>query len=345
MLETVFRDDARARGNMNCRLAAALFLVVMLLLNAGWSGQAWGQSKLARVGILAFSETADDPRMELFFNTFRNALADRGWIEGKTVAFEYRSAHGDPSRFSDAAEALVENNVDVIMATSAPSLHAAYAATRTIPIVASDLTTDPVANGYASSYARPGGSVTGIFLDAPEFAGKWFELLRSMVPDLSRVAVLWDPAPGSTHLQAVRSVARSLDITIQVHELQRSGDIDKVFSTLRGRPQAVILLPSPMVFGQSAQLARQALKYRLPATSMALDFASAGGAIAYGPEMSSPFERVAVFVAKILGGAKPGELPIERPTKLQVIVNLKTARTLGITIPQSILLRADKVVE
>jgi putative ABC transport system substrate-binding protein len=296
------------------------------------------------VGFLSFLAATDDPTWEQWIGVFRRALADQGWIEGKNVAFEYRTAHSDPSRFGEAAAALVELKVDVIMAGSAPSLRAAYAATRTIPIVAIDFTNDPVAAGYAKSYSRPGGNVTGVFLDAPQFAGKWFELLKEMVPNLSRLAVLWDPGPGATHLQAVRGVARSLNIKLQVLEVRKPEDIDRAFAAMRGRPQAGIFLPSPMIFGQSARLARLALKHRLPAISMARDFAIAGGAIAYGNDGTSTTKRTADLVAKILGGRKAAELPIERPTKLLVVVNLKTAKTLGITIPQSILLRADEVI-
>ena len=166
-----------------------------------------------------------------------------------------------------------------------------------------------------------------------------------MVPNLSRVSVLWDPGPGATHLQAVRSVAKLLDIKLQVLEVRKPDDLDKAFAALRGQPQAVIILPSPMIYGQSARLAKLTLKHRLPATSMARAFALAGGTIAYGPELTSVWERLAVLVAKILGGAKPGDLPVERSTKFQLVVNLKTAKTLGITIPQSILLRADEVIK
>jgi putative ABC transport system substrate-binding protein len=165
-----------------------------------------------------------------------------------------------------------------------------------------------------------------------------------MVPDLSRVAVLWDPAPGANHLQAVRSVAKTLDIKLQILEVHKPDDLDRAFDALSGRPQAVIILPSPMVYDQSARLARLALKHRLPATSMARGFALAGGAISYGPELISTYERNAVLVAKILRGSNPAELPVERPTKIQLVVNFKTAKTLGITIPQSILFRADELI-
>jgi putative ABC transport system substrate-binding protein len=183
-----------------------------------------------------------------------------------------------------------------------------------------------------------------VFLDAPEFTGKWLELLMAMIPDLSRISVLWDPGPGTTHLQAVRSAAGSFDIKLQVVEVRKPDDIEKAFAALRGPPQAVIILPSPMIYQQSARFAKLALKHQLPATSFAREFAIAGGALAYGPDDTWSFERQAVMVAKILGGAKPAEIPVERPTKIRLVVNLKTAKTLGITIPQSILLRADEVI-
>jgi putative ABC transport system substrate-binding protein len=244
-----------------------VLLAAAVLTAFGWAGQAWGQEKLARVGIFNTSAvTEEDVWWTTLMEIFRRNLAGRGWIEGKNISFEYRSANDDPSQFAEAAEALVERNVDVIWATSAPALRAAFAATRTIPIVGWDFTTDSIAEAYVQSYARPGGNVTGVFLDAPEFAGKWFEILKAMVPDLARVSVLWDPAPGATHLQAVRSVAKSLDIKLQVLEVHKPDDIDTAFSTLRGRPQAAILLPSPIIYGQSPLLAKLALKHRLPAT-------------------------------------------------------------------------------
>jgi putative ABC transport system substrate-binding protein len=326
------------------RVASVLLLAAAVLTTFGWTGEAWGQAKLARVGILSFLADTDNPVRDYWVGLFRSNLADQGWIEGKTVSFEYRNAHSDPSRFAAAAAELVALEVDVIYALSAPALRAAYAATRTIPIVGIDFTTDPIAEGYVESYARPGGNVTGVFLDAPAIAGKWFELLKAMLPDLSRVSVLWDPGPGATHLRAVRGVARSLDITLQVLEVGKPDDIEKAFAALRGRTQAIILLPSPMIYEQSPRLARLTLKHQLLATSMALEFARAGGVLAYGPELTSTIERIAVLVAKILSGSNPAEIPVERPTRIQLVVNLKTAKTLGLTIPQSILLRADEVI-
>jgi putative ABC transport system substrate-binding protein len=287
---------------------------------------------------------ADKTGWAHFLVLFRRTLADRGWVEGKNVTFEFSSAHDDPSRFAAAAQTLVESDVDVVWAVSAPALRAAHAATRTIPIVGIDYTADPIAEGYVQSYGRPGGNVTGIFLDAPDFAGKWFELLQAMIPELSSVAVLWDPAPGTTHLLAARKIAKSLDIRLQILEVRTPDDIDNAFAAI-GKSQAVIILPSPMIYNESVRLARLALTHKLPAISFAREFAVAGGAVAYGPEDNSATESLAVLVAKILGGANPAELPVERPTRIQLLVNGKTAKALGITIPQSILLRADEVIK
>jgi putative ABC transport system substrate-binding protein len=329
---------------MRHRISAVLLLMAVFVTSLGWIGESCAQAKIPRIGIFSPWPVTDDPSLQQWFEPFRRTLADQGWIEGKNFLFEYRSGQNDPMRLAEAAAELVALKVDVIWAPAAPMVRAAYAATRTIPIVAQDFTTDPVAEGYVQSYGRPGGNVTGVFLDAPEFAGKWFELLKAMVPDLSRVVVLWDPGPGPTHLRAVQSAARALGIQLQVLEVHKLEDIDRAFTALRGRPQALIILPSPMTYVQSARLAMLALKYRLPGTSMAHLFADAGGAIAYGPELASASERSAALVAKILGGAKPAELPVERPTKVQLVVNLKTAKALGLTIPDSILLRADAVI-
>jgi putative ABC transport system substrate-binding protein len=329
---------------MRNRSAAVLLLTVALLTSLGWPGESWGQTKIPRVGILSFDAVTVDPTVGQWLEPFRRTLADQGWIEGQSVLFEYRSARSDPSQLAEAATELVRLKVDVIWATSAPVVRAAYAATRTIPIVALDFTTDPVAAGYAESYGRPGGNLTGLFLDAPGFSGKWLQFLKAIVPRLSHVVVLWDPGAGAAHLQGVRSVARSWRLQLQVVEVHKPDDIDRAFSALRGRPQALIILPSPMIFAQSERLAKLAMKHRLPATSMARAFAEAGGAVAYGPERASAHERSAVSVAKILGGAKPGDLPVERPTKFELVVNLKTAKALGLTVPDSILYRADEVI-
>jgi putative tryptophan/tyrosine transport system substrate-binding protein len=323
--------------------AAAWLLAVVLLVFLGGVAEILAQTNLPRVGIISYVGGTREAQLQ-WTRPFRNKLAESGWREGEQVTFELSRAVGDPSQISAAAADLARLKVDVILADSAPSTRAAHAATSTIPIVAIDFTTDPIAEGYVESYGRPGKNLTGVFLDAPNFSGKWIELMKAIVPDLSRVAVLWDPSPGAAHMNAVRELAESSGLKIQVIEVRTPEDIDRAFSAFRGRPQALIILPSPMVFLQSERLARLALKHKLPATSMTRGFPDAGGTVSYGPERIQIYERAAGLVAKILAGAKPGDLPIERPTKFELIVNLKTAKALGITIPQSVLVQADEVI-
>jgi len=338
------RLSGRGGKGMQHRLVAVLQLAAVLVTGLAWTGESGAQTKTARVGILMVDLNPAGDQAKKWLDPFRRTLADQGWIEGQNVSFEYGSAGIDPARFAEAAAELVQRKVDVIAATNAPVTRAAYAATRTIPIVANDWTTDPVAEGYVQSYGRPGGNVTGVFLDAPEFSGKWIELLKAIVPGLSRVAVLWDPSPGAAHMRGIQSIARSLGLQLQVLEVRKPEDIDRAFSKLRGHPQALIVLPSPMMYEQSPRLAELALKHQMPTTSIFRRFAEAGGVLAYGPDLVSTSERCAILVAKILSGAKPAELPVERPAKFQLVVNLKTAKALGLTVPESVLYRADEVI-
>ncbi len=329
---------------MKHRLIALPVLLMLVLVASGWVGDGCAQTPLPRVGIVTVGTATDAPKAGFRLGLIRQGLANQGWVDGRTVSFEIRNAQGDVSRFGEIAAELVRLKVDLIWADSAPALRAAYAATRTIPIVALDFTTDPVADGYAQSYGRPGGNVSGVFLDAPEFSAKWLELLQAMVPALSRVVVLWDPSPGDAHLRALQSIAPQFGVQLQIVKVDRPEDIDGVASVLRGRPQAIVTLPSPMMLAEGARLVKLAMKQRLPATSIFRLFAEAGGLVAYGPEAVSVVERVAVLATKILRGANPGDLPIERPTKFELVVNLKAAKALNMTIPDSVLARADKVI-
>jgi putative tryptophan/tyrosine transport system substrate-binding protein len=329
---------------MNLHFSLAFIFAAVLLTASGWPGESRAQTSVARVGILTVDAATNDAGEGPWLVAFRHKLAEQGWSEGRNVAFEYRDAGGDPARFTAAANELMRLKVDVIFAGSAPALRTAFAATRTIPIVGLDLTTDPIAEGYAQSHSRPGGNVTGVFLDAPGFAGKWLELLKAMIPGLAHVAVLWDPSPGSAHLQAIQSVAPSFGIQLQVLEARKPDDIDRAFSAFRGRPQALIVLPSPMLYVQSGRLAKLALKQRLPATSMFREFADSGGAVAYGPEMAATARRCAVIAAKILSGADPAVLPLAQPEGVELVVNLKTARAIGLAVPESVLAGATTVI-
>jgi putative ABC transport system substrate-binding protein len=301
------------------------------LIAAFCTGASWAQTKILRVGVLNIG--ADNQVQGPFYRTLR----EHGWVEGKNVVFERRDAAGDPTRLAEPAAELVRLKVDVLFPVGTPSVRAAFAATRDIPIVAHDLETDQVAAG--------GGNLTGVFLDAPELAGKWVELLKTIVPSLSRVIVLWDPTSGPIPLDAVRKAALVLGVEPQVLEIHTPEDIDKAPSAFRGRPQAMIVLPSPMMWYQSARLAQLATKYRVPATSMFVPFAYAGGLLAYGPNMAATFEQCAVLLANVLGGAKPGDLPVERPSKFEFVLNLKTARDFHLIVPDTVLLRANRVIQ
>jgi putative ABC transport system substrate-binding protein len=296
------------------------------------------QTKVLRAGILTIADK------QPWFEPFERTLATRGWVAGKNVVLEYRSVGGNAARFPQTAQELAQLKVDVIYAVSAPAVHAARATTRTIPIVGMDYSTDPVAAGYADSYGHPGQNLTGVFLDAPDFTGKWLEILRAMVPGVSRIAVLWDPAPGDVHLRAVQSTAHSFGIQVQVLEVHTPDEIEPAFATLRSRPQALIVLPSPLLYSESAKLAQLALKNRLPSTAMFRLFSDSGGMVTYGPDLATSVERCSILVAKILGGTNPGDLPVERPAKFELIVNSKTVKALGLTVPDSVLVRADEVI-
>jgi putative ABC transport system substrate-binding protein len=320
------------------RVRALFVLPVVLCAALAWAPEGGAQAKLRRVGVIA--NVHSDPLLE----SFEQGLASRGWIKGKTVAVEYRITGGNASRMAEAAAELVRLNVDVICAWSAPALREAYVASRTIPIVAVDYTTDPVTAGYAESYGHPGRNVTGVFLDAPGFTAKWLESLKAIVPGLSRVGVIWDPAPGTVHFRAVQGAALSLDIEVQVLQVHKPEDIEPAFASLRQRVQAAILLPSPMLYVNNRFMGELALKHRLLATSMFREFADAGGALSYGPYQPAHIERSGMMVANILNGAKPADLPIDRPSKFEFVVNLKTLKTLGLSVPDSVLLRADEVI-
>jgi putative ABC transport system substrate-binding protein len=327
------------------RVVAVLLLAVALLTSFGLTAESWGQTNIRRVGIITGKLDLTSDYAQQWWLPFRRTLADQGWIEGKNVSFEFRGPSGEPPQYENAAAELVRLKVDVIWGANAPAVRAAYAATRTIPIVAQDFTTDPVDAGYIESYARPGGNLTGVFLAAPEFAGKWVELLKTILPGLSNVVVLWDPSPGAAHLHAVEKAAASFGVSLQIIEVHKPADIDHAFASIRGRPRALIVLPSPMLYFQGERLAELSLKHRMLATSIFKLFAESGGTLAYGPHQISLSERCAALVAKVLGGANPRDLPVERPSNFELVVNLKTAKSLGIKIPQAILLRADKVIQ
>ena len=263
---------------------------------------------------------------------------------------EYRDAEGKLERLPALAAELVALKVDVIVAAGTPAALAAKQATRTLPIVFA-AAADPVASGLVTSLARPGGNVTGLSILAPELVGKCLEQLKQAVPGVSRVAVLWQPGglgerTEKDMLKGAEVAARALGVRLQFVEARGPADFDRAFSDMtRARAGALTVLASAMFFSERRRLVDLAAKNRLPAVYPLREFVDAGGLMSYGPNLADLFRRAATYVDKILKGAKPGDLPVEQPTKFELVINLKTAKALGLTIPPSLLQRADQVIE
>jgi putative ABC transport system substrate-binding protein len=275
-----------------------------------------------------------------------SGLRASGYAAPAQVEIVGRAAEGDPTRIAPLVAEVIAKNVSVIMASGPAVLNAARSATRSIPIVAIDLETDPVASGVAASLARPGGNITGVFLDFPDFTAKWMEMLVESNPKLSRVAVLWDPDTGPVQLDSVRKAARALNVQLEVEEVHRASDFDAAFLIANQRGVgAMMMLSSPLIAPNVQVLAELALRHRLPAITLFPDFARAGGLLAYGPDLPSVYRLAGVLAGKVARGADPAALPIERPTKFETVLNMRTAQALGLSIPTSLLLRADEVIE
>ncbi len=275
---------------------------------------------------------------------FRKGLGQLGYTDGVNLVIEHRDGEG--TRLSDFAGELVRRNVDVIYARGPAAVRAAQRATRTIPVVAIDLESDPVAAGFVRGLAQPGGNITGVFLDLPELGGKQLQLLKEIIPRLSRVAILGDPVLNAPQFEAMAAAAQALAIDVQRQDVRVVKDFDRALDSARkGRATAVLILSSPFVYSQRAHIGALVIEKRVPAVSMFSEFVAAGGLLSYGPSVPAAAQRCGTYVGRILQGVKPGELPIERPQTFELAVNLKTAKALGLTVPQSVLGRADQVIE
>jgi putative tryptophan/tyrosine transport system substrate-binding protein len=325
------------------RIGLAVVLALGLAL-APLTTDAQQAGKVPGVGVLWGYSPSDVSR---FGEAFRQGLANLGYVEGRNIAIHERWSEGKSDRLSSLAAELVRLNLDVIVAASTPAARAAQQATKTIPIVLT-LVTDPVGDGFAASLARPGGNVTGLSMMHPELSGKRLALLKDVVPKASRVAVLRSPStPLYTRLLRETEVAaRALGVQLQVVEVRGSAELDNAFATLtRDHADALLWLPDPMFRHHLRRILDLAAKNRLPALYWSKESVDAGGLMSYGANIPDMYRSAAIFVDKILKGAKPGDLPVEQPTKFELVINLKTAKTLGLTIPQTLLLRADQVIE
>jgi putative ABC transport system substrate-binding protein len=316
------------------------------LLAAPLAVEAQPAGKMARVGLL--SDESPSLSSELLSSeTFSRALHDLGWGEGQQVTFERRYSAGKNEILPDLAAELVHLKVDVLVAIGTPAARAARYATETIPIVFARVG-DPVGSWLVQSFARPGGNVTGVSIVTVDLGPKRLELLRAAIPGVAQVGVLWDPSfpPAAPELKEIESAARSLRVELRSVGVQRPEEFEGALLAMTSHHAAALIVVSGRIFTQHRQrLAELTTKARLPMMSYRREVAEAGGLMSYGPNYPDMDRRAATYVDKILRGAKPNDLPVEQPTKVEFVINLKTAKALGLTIPPSLLQRADQVIE
>jgi len=302
--------------------------------------------KAPRIGYLQASTSQNDTSP--FLEDFRQGLRDLGYVEGKNIQLEVRWGEGKLERLPALAAELVRLNVDVIVAVNSPSVVAVKQATRTIPIVMA-FSSDPVGDGLVKSLARPGGNITGLSMMTPELGAKRVQLLKDVFPrPMHPVAVLWNPdyVGMAARFRQTQGAATAVGMNVRSLEVRDSHELERALDTLdRDRPDALVLLVDPLTLSQRLRIVEFAAEERLPAIYEVSQFVEAGGLMSYGPNPDELVRRSATYVDKILKGAKPGDLPIEQPTKFELVLNLRTAKALGITFPQSVLLQADRVIE
>jgi putative tryptophan/tyrosine transport system substrate-binding protein len=311
-----------------------------MLLAAPLAAEAQPVRKVHRIGFIG---NANPTEGRILVDALRQGLRELGWVEGQNISIVYRWAEGDLGRSPQLVAELVALNVDMIVLAGTVAARAALQATRTIPIVIT-IVGDPVAGGLVTSLAKPGGNLTGLAWEANDLATKQLQLLLEAVPQTTRVAALGHSA-NPTARTAAEAAARSLGVKLDVINIGLPADIPAAFEAAkRGRPGALIVLPSPMFYGERRRLAELAVRHRLPAIYETKAYVEAGGLASYGPSFPDMYRRAATYVDKILKGAEPGDLPMEQPTKFELVINLKAAKALGLTIPPSLLGRADEVI-
>jgi putative tryptophan/tyrosine transport system substrate-binding protein len=317
----------------------------LALLSAPHASEAQPLAKVPRVGMLWFGSPIGGPSPHL--EAFRQGLRELGYTEGQNIVIEPRHAAMRPALLPDLAANLVLSKVDVIVAAGDPAIHAARHATSTIPIVMV-AGADPVGSGLVTSLARPGRNLTGLSALSPELSGKRLQLLTEAIPRVSRMAVFWNPADPAKalELREIQATGQALGVQLQLLEVRGPEDFESAFAAMaRDRAEALIILGDPLTLSHRMRIVDLAAKSRLPGIYDVQEFVEAGGLMAYGPSLPDLFRRAAAYVDKILKGAKPGTLPVEQPMKFELTINLKTAKALGLTIPQSVLFLADRVIQ
>jgi putative ABC transport system substrate-binding protein len=311
---------------------------------AAWplAARAQQAGKLPTIGFLGANPSIESSRVAAFVQR----LPELGWIVGRNLAIEYRWAEGRNERYAENAAELVRLKVDVIVTSATPPTVAAKQATAVIPIVFAAVT-DPVGTGLVATLSRPGGNVTGLANQISDTAGKKLEFLREIVPDLRRLAIMVNVGNSGSvmDMREAQAAARTLGLMITTSEIRRAEDIAPTFETLKGRADAIYLCPDPLMNTNRTRINILAVGARLPTMHAVREYVEAGGLISYGPNLPDHFRRAAEFVDKILRGAKPADLPVEQPTKFELIINLTTAKALGLEVPPTLLARADEVIE
>jgi putative tryptophan/tyrosine transport system substrate-binding protein len=331
--------------------AAVVIAVLVALLSVAvilvpLAGEAQPAPRVPRIGLLA-PNSPTDPRAERIVQALRHGLRELGYVEGQNIAIEFRWADGKYDRLPGLAAELVRLKVSVLVAFSPPAVQAAKQATETIPIVMAAVA-DPVTMGFVASLARPGGNITGLSSMQRELVGKRLEVLKEVAPKVSRVALLGNPA-NPNHASLVRDAqdaARALGVRLDSMEARDASEIDHAFAAMTtAGAGAVLVVGDPVFLDHRARIADHAVRRRLPTVFATSEFAEAGGLLAYGPSLADGFRRAATYVDKILKGAKASDLPIEQPSTFELVINLKTAKALGLTIPPALLQRADQVIQ
>jgi putative ABC transport system substrate-binding protein len=335
-------DSMNRKSKIQNRKLVGIAVFAFTLAMCGAVAQAQQPTKIPRIGCYMSGSHSFGLREE----AFRQGLRDLGYIEGQNIVLEWRFTKGQEDQAAVAAE-LVRSKVDIIVTDGNRPTRAAKNATKTIPIVMA-VAGDPIGTGLVESLGRPGGNITGLTLLSPELSGKRLEILKETVPKLSRVAVLLNPANPGTALyrKEAEVAARSLGVELHLLEARRPNELASALSgTKTVRAQALVSLPDAMFFSEQVQIANLAAQTGLPAIFPEGEFVNAGGLMSYGPNLPDLFRRAAYFVDKILKGANPADLPVEQPTKFELVINLKTAKQIGLTIPPNVLARADKVIK
>ena len=325
-------------------MVIAGFVVALACIPPGTEAQP--PKKPPRIGFLSPSSLAD-PRTRTFVEAFRQGLRDLGWSEGQNVTIEYRWAEENTARLPDLARDLAGLKVDVIVAATSPAVQAAKQATSTIPIVMTNAG-DAVATGFVARIARPEANITGLSMMGGELVGKQLQILKDVVPNLSRVGVLWNPtnASNAPQLRHAGDAVRTLGLRLHPLEVRGPGDLEGAFATMsKEHADGVIVVLDSMLAANRTRIAELAVRNRLPTMYGLADHVKAGGLMAYGPDVADLYRRAATYVDKILKGSKVTDLPVEQPTKFELLVNLATAKTLNLTIPPSIAARADQLLQ